>query len=66
MLAIEGSAGHRVAFTSGCGCGTAYLIETARDGAHCTGAGTPDEIMQRYASLPGDEYTLSDEHGIFF
>jgi hypothetical protein len=54
-----------VAFIASCECGTAYLVETTHDGAHCKAAGMPDGISELYEELPGEETTLSDRNGIF-
>jgi hypothetical protein len=53
-------------FIRACECGTAYLIETEADGAHCKAAGTPAEIGELYEALPGEEYAIETEGGSFW
>jgi hypothetical protein len=66
VLAAEGMAGHSASFMTSCGCGLAYVVETALDGAHSKAAGSPREISDLYQSLSGDEYSIADENGLFF
>jgi hypothetical protein len=53
------------AFGTACECGTAYLIQTEPDGAHCKAAGMAGAISELYESLPGEEVVIEDQHGIF-
>lgn len=46
--------------------GILYVVDTALDGAHSKAAGSPGEISDLYQSLPGDEYSIADENGLFF
>jgi hypothetical protein len=57
--------GRFYAFISACDCGRAYLIETEADGAHCKAAGDPAAIAARYETLPGREFLVEDDGGMF-
>jgi hypothetical protein len=65
VLVDEAMRGRFYGFMSSCECGTAYIIETEADGAHCKAAGTPEAIGERYKQLPGEEYVIEDEGGKF-
>jgi hypothetical protein len=64
-LVKEAMRGRFHAFSRACECGTAYLIETEPDGAHCKEAGTIKAIAELYERLPGDEVVITDRHGAF-
>jgi hypothetical protein len=65
-LAREAMAsGSHHAFVTSCECGTAYLIETEVDGAHCKSAGDAEAILAEYDALPGLELRLEDDRGVF-
>jgi hypothetical protein len=64
-LAEEAMRGRFYAFATSCECGTAYLIQTELDGAHCKNADTIDAVSQLYERLPGDEIVVTDRHGVF-
>jgi hypothetical protein len=65
LLAQEALRGHFVAFITSCECGTAYIIQSEADGAHCKEADSSDVIQALYDALPGDEYLIEDESGQF-
>jgi hypothetical protein len=64
-LVDEAMRGRFYAFGTACECGTAYLIQTEPDGAHCKAADTAGAISELYESLPGEEVVIEDQHGIF-
>jgi hypothetical protein len=64
-LVDEAARGGFYAFGTACECGTAYLIQTEPDGAHCKAADTAEAISELYESLPGEEVVIEDQHGIF-
>lgn len=64
-LATAALQGRFHAFQTSCECPNAYLVQTESDGAHCKAAGTPDEISAIYEALPGEEFLLHDETGMF-
>jgi len=64
-LVDEAMRGRFYAFMTACECPTAYLIHTEADGAHCKVADTAEAISALYESLPGEEYVIEDEHGVF-
>jgi hypothetical protein len=66
MLGGSAMRGRFHAFMTSCECGTAYLIETAADGAHCTVAGEPSVIAERYEALVGEEIVVEDPCGRFW
>ena len=53
------------AFGTACECGTAYLIHTEPDGAHCKAADTAEAISELYERLEGEEIVIQDEYGVF-
>lgn len=65
LLADEAVRGRFYAFGTACECGTAYLIQTEPDGAHCKAADTIEAIEGLYESLPGKEVVLEDRNGVF-
>ena len=65
MLAREAMRGRFHAFITSCECGTAYLVHTEPDGAHCKAAETAETISELYEALPGEEYEIEDAHGVF-
>ncbi len=64
-LVTEATHGTFYAFETACECPTGYLIQTEADGAHCTGAGTPEAISELYGCLPGEEIVIEDHRGMF-
>jgi hypothetical protein len=66
VLVYEARHARFYGFIRSCECGTAYLIETEADGAHCKAAGTPAAISERYEALSGEEYVIEDESGSFW
>lgn len=64
-LVDEALRGRFFAFGTACECGTAYLVQTEPDGAHCKVANSVDVISELYESLPGKEVVLEDQHGMF-
>lgn len=64
-LVGEAMRGRFYAFGTSCECGTAYLIQTEPDGAHCKAIDTIEAIAELYESLSGDEAMLDDRHGVF-
>jgi hypothetical protein len=66
MLVTEASNGRFFAFVTGCECPMAYLIQTEPDGAHCKAAEAADVIAELYERLPGDEYELRGDDGVFW
>lgn len=64
-LVDEAMGGRFYAFGTACECGTAYLIHTEPDGAQCKAAGTEETISELYEHLPGEQWELRDEHGMF-
>jgi hypothetical protein len=64
-LVDEAMRGRFYAFGTACECGTAYLIQTEPDGAHCKAADTAGATSELYESLPGEEVVIEDQHGIF-
>jgi hypothetical protein len=64
-LVDEAMCGRFYAFMIVCECPTAYLIHTEANGAHCKAADTADAISAMYEGLPGEEYVIEDEHGVF-
>lgn len=64
-LAQHAMRGQRHAFITSCECGTAYLVVTETDGAHCRAAGEAEAIQARYDELVGDEAVIGDEGGVF-
>jgi hypothetical protein len=64
-LVEEAMRGRFYAFTIGCECPAAYLVHTEANGAHCKAADTVETISAMYESLPGEEYVVEDEHGVF-
>lgn len=65
VLVDEAMRGRFYAFGTTCECPMAYLIHTEPDGAHCKAADTVEVISQLYAELPGKEYVIEDECGVF-
>ena len=64
-LVHEAMRGRFYVFMTACECPTAYLIHTEADGAHCKAADTAEAISAMYEGLPGEEYVIEDEHGVF-
>jgi hypothetical protein len=64
-LVNDAMRGRFYAFMTACECPTAYLIHTEVDGAHCKAADTAEAISALYESLPGEEYVIADQHGLF-
>jgi hypothetical protein len=64
-LVDEAMRGRFYAFGTACECGTAYLIQTEPDGAHCKAANTAEAISELYESLPGEEVAIEDQYGSF-
>jgi hypothetical protein len=65
ILIDEAMRGRSHAFAIACECPTAYIIYTEPDGAHCKAADTAERIAELYEGLPGHEYEIEDEYGIF-
>jgi hypothetical protein len=65
VLVDEAMRGRFYAFGTACECPMAYLIHTEPDGAHCKAADTAEVISELYEALPGEEYEIGDEHGMF-
>ncbi|MCX2746286.1 hypothetical protein OOZ51_00470 [Arthrobacter sp. MI7-26] len=66
LLAREAQGGARYAFTTSCEREMkAYLVCLGSDGAHFMGEGAPRDIQERYDSISGSEYILSDQQGRF-
>jgi hypothetical protein len=43
-----------------------YIIRTEADGAHVKKWGKPTAIEAAYEELPGEEFVIEDENGVFF
>jgi len=43
-----------------------YIIRTEADGAHVKKWGKPIAIEAAYKELPGEEFVIEDENGVFF
>lgn len=65
VLARQGMRGYPHAFITACECGTAYLVVTEADGAHCKAAGEAEFVEARYDDLAGVEVEIEDEGGVF-
>lgn len=65
ILVDEAMRGRFYVFGTACECGTAYLIRTEPDGAHCKAADTTEAVSELYERLPGEELMIQDEHGTF-
>jgi hypothetical protein len=64
-LAEMGMVGRYTTFTSSCEC-SAYLLQTTPFSVKVVDTGEPEQIIDKYESLPGDECQLEDANGIFF
>ncbi|MCG5215476.1 hypothetical protein [Streptosporangium sp. KLBMP 9127] len=64
-LVHEAMRGRFYAFKISCECGTAYLVHTEVDGAHCKAADQAEVIDGLYEVLPGEEYLIEYEQGNF-
>lgn len=64
-LVNEAMRGRFYVFGTACECPMSYLIQTEPDGAHCKAADTAEAISELYEGLPGKEYMIEDEHGVF-
>jgi hypothetical protein len=65
-LVAEAMHGRFFAFATGCECPMAYLIHTEPDGAHCKAADTTEVIATLYEQLPGEEYEIRSNDGVFW
>ncbi len=65
VLVAEAMRGRSYAFGTACECPMGYLIHTEPDGAHCKAADTIEAISELYEGLPGEEYAIEDEYGVF-
>jgi hypothetical protein len=69
ILVAEAAYGVFYTFVTRCECGKAYLVETAKDGAHFMLEAEQDEgieaLGERYDSRPGEELIFSDPRGDF-
>lgn len=53
-------------FHTTCECGRAYIIATQDDGAHLRIEDSPFGVVDRYESIPWEEFCYVDSNGIFF
>jgi hypothetical protein len=65
ILIDEAMRGRFYTFCRECACGTAYLIQTESDGAHCKAIDSPQAISELFASLPGQDVLIEGENGAF-
>jgi hypothetical protein len=65
-LIAEAMRGRFYAFATGCECPMAYLIQTEPDGAHCKAADPAAAIAELYEDLPGEEYEIHSNDGVFW
>lgn len=65
ILVEEAMRGRFYVFGTACECGTAYLIQTESDGAHCKAAGTTEAVSELLERLSGEDLVIQDDQGIF-
>lgn len=58
--------GRHCTFLVGCECPLGYIIRTEDDGAHMKRWGDPEAIEAAYEELPGEEFVIGDDRGLFF